>query len=138
MNFHFSKLLSYENAHDCQLTSMPSVLAVLFGFHRINVFKNLVSRELLRSLLCLLKQFHKRSFHFGAQNLNSEMLKWSRGKHDRSLHVHSGLFNDRLLETDKSDMYPKIQSLQKDLYIQKSKNTFTSDFPNSLVSVTTI
>jgi len=37
MNFHFSKLLSYENE--------PTVSAVLFGFHGINLFKNLVSRE---------------------------------------------------------------------------------------------
>ena len=54
MNFHFSKLLSYENAHDCYPMSKPSVLAVLFGFHGINLCKNLVSRELLR----ILENFH--------------------------------------------------------------------------------
>ena len=47
-------LLSYENAHDCYPMSKPSVLAVLFGFHGINLFKNLVSRELLR----ILENFH--------------------------------------------------------------------------------
>ena len=52
MNFHFSKFLSYENAHDCY--PKPSVSAVLFGFHGINLFKNLVSRELLR----ILENFH--------------------------------------------------------------------------------
>merc|ERR1712027_83564 len=55
MNFHFSKLLSYEHAPDCYpITSKPSVSAVLFGFHGINLFKNLVSRELLR----ILENFH--------------------------------------------------------------------------------
>merc|ERR1719412_269997 len=54
MNFHFSKLLSYENAHDCYPTNKPSVSAVLFGFHGTNLLKNLVSRELLR----ILENFH--------------------------------------------------------------------------------
>ena len=59
-------LLSYENAHDCYPMSKPYVLAVLFGFHGINLFKNLISRELLR----LLDNFHfwisisKHFFHF--------------------------------------------------------------------------
>ena len=35
-------------------TSKPSVSAVLFGFHGINLFKNLVSRDLLR----ILENFH--------------------------------------------------------------------------------
>ena len=64
MNFHFSKLLSYENAHDCYPTSKPSVSAVLFGFHGINLFKNLISRELIR----ILENFHfsiSISKHFG-------------------------------------------------------------------------
>merc|ERR1712038_1260376 len=63
MNIHFSKLLSYEHAPDCYPTSKPSVLAVLFGYHGINLFKNLVSRELLR----ILEKFHfsiSRSKHF--------------------------------------------------------------------------
>ena len=38
----------------CCPTSKPSVSAVLFGFHGINLFKNLVSRELLR----ILENFH--------------------------------------------------------------------------------
>ena len=50
MNFHFSKLFSYENAYDCHPMNKPFVSAVLFGFHGINLFKNLVSRELLRNL----------------------------------------------------------------------------------------
>ena len=54
MNFHFSKLFSYENAYDCQPMNKPFVSAVLFGFHGINLFKNLVSRELLR----ILENFH--------------------------------------------------------------------------------
>ena len=54
MNFHFSKLLSYGNAHDCYPTTKPYVSAVLFGFHGINLLKNLVSRELLR----ILENFH--------------------------------------------------------------------------------
>ena len=54
MNFHFSKLLSYENAYDCHPMSKPSVSAVLFGFHGMNLFKNLVSQELLR----IFENFH--------------------------------------------------------------------------------
>ena len=38
----------------CYPTSKPSVSAVLIGFHGINLFKNLVSRELLR----ILENFH--------------------------------------------------------------------------------
>ena len=54
MNFHFSKLFSYENAYDCHPMNKPFVSAVLFGFHGINLLKNLVSRELLR----ILENFH--------------------------------------------------------------------------------
>ena len=54
INFHFSKFLCYENAYDCHPMSIPSVSAVLFGFHGINMLKNLVSRELLR----ILENFH--------------------------------------------------------------------------------
>ena len=50
MNFYFSKLLSYKNAYDCHPMNKPFVSAVLFDFHGINLFKNLVSRELLRNL----------------------------------------------------------------------------------------
>ena len=39
-----------SSAHDCYPTDKPSVSAVLFGFHGINLLKNLVSRELLRNL----------------------------------------------------------------------------------------
>ena len=54
INFHFSKFLCYENAYDCHPMNKPFVSAVLFGFHGINLFKNLVSRELLR----ILENFH--------------------------------------------------------------------------------
>ena len=54
MNFHFSKLFRYENAYNCHPINKPFVSAVLFGFHGINLFKNLVSRELLR----ILENFH--------------------------------------------------------------------------------
>ena len=73
MNFHFSKQLSYENAHDCCPTSKPSVSAVLFGFHGINLFKNLVSRELLQILenfhfsISILKHFDF-TFHFSKKS----------------------------------------------------------------------
>ena len=43
-----------SNAHDYYPTNKPSVSAVLFGCHRINLLKNLVSRELLR----ILENFH--------------------------------------------------------------------------------
>ena len=54
MNFHFSKILRYENAYDCHPMSIPSVSAVLFGFHGINMLKNFISWELLR----ILEDFH--------------------------------------------------------------------------------
>merc|ERR1711954_227509 len=43
-----------SSAHDCYPTDKPSVSAVLFGCHGINLLKNLVSRELLR----ILENFH--------------------------------------------------------------------------------
>ena len=43
-----------SSAHDCYPTDKPSVSAVLFGCHRINLLKNLASRELLR----ILENFH--------------------------------------------------------------------------------
>ena len=47
-------LLGKSSAHDCYPTDKPSVSAVLFGCHGINLLKNLVSRELLR----ILENFH--------------------------------------------------------------------------------
>ena len=47
-------LLGKSSAHDCYPTNKPSVSAVLFGCHGINLLKNLVSRELLR----ILENFH--------------------------------------------------------------------------------
>ena len=53
--FNIACLLSGKSsAHDCYSTDKPSVSAVLFGCHGINLLKNLVSRELLR----ILKNFH--------------------------------------------------------------------------------
>ena len=43
-----------SSAHDCYPTDKPSVSAVLFGCHGINLLGNLVSRELLR----ILENFH--------------------------------------------------------------------------------
>ena len=77
-------LLSYENAYDCYPMSKPSVLAVLFGFHGINLFKNLVSREWLG----ILKNFHFSiskhfdfTFHFSKKSesiLISLCTSWKR------------------------------------------------------------
>merc|ERR1711954_425705 len=47
-------LSSKSSAHDCYPTDKPSVSAVIFGCHGINLLKNLVSRELLR----ILENFH--------------------------------------------------------------------------------
>ena len=38
-----AKEVSYENAYDCHPMNKPFVSAVLFGFHGIYLFKNLVS-----------------------------------------------------------------------------------------------
>ena len=51
---HSMFIVGQTNAHDCYSTNKPSVSAVLFGFHGINLLKNLVSRELLR----ILENFH--------------------------------------------------------------------------------
>ena len=52
---NLARLLSDKSStHDCYPTDKPSVSAVLFGCHGINLLENLVSRELLR----ILENFH--------------------------------------------------------------------------------
>ena len=54
MNYHFSKLLDFKNSDDCCYYSNLSISATFFGFPKIILLKNLVSREFWR----ILENFH--------------------------------------------------------------------------------
>ena len=96
MNFHFSKLFRHENAYNCHPMNKPFVSAVLFGFHGINLFKNLVSQELLRILenfhfsISISKHFDF-TFHFSKKSESILISLCTSRKRVKALYFHFSL-----------------------------------------------